>query len=307
VTIIATGPLTNVADLLISYPELKKKIGQISIMGGGITHGNWRPAAEYNIFEDPEAAWTVFHAGLPLRMCGLDVTEKALIKPSEFPRLLAVGNQVAEIVTGWLEFFYRFPMQLGYSGAPVHDPCAVLSITHPEIFRIERYYVDIGLEGEYTRGATVADFKGVLGKETNAACSVEQVIDGNVVLANKAESRLLVQFKSDRFSLGSETALYLCHYSYRRIILDSTDKKNTSRRSGDIYRAQAPVRRFHSHCLVEMPDQDNSRVIPLCNVCNMLHNRSYLVRPVHIYIRTDVRLQRIKYHQSCLSAEYRLF
>ena len=173
VTIIATGPLTNVADLLISYPELKEKIGQISIMGGGITHGNWRPAAEYNIFEDPEAAWTVFHSGLPLMMSGLDVTEKALIKPSEFPRLLAVGNQVAEIVTGWLEFFYRFPMQLGYSGAPVHDPCAVLSLTHPEIFKMREMYVDIELEGEYTRGATVADFLGSSMQAPNAVCVME--------------------------------------------------------------------------------------------------------------------------------------
>lgn len=170
VTIIATGPLTNVADLLITYPGLKEKIGQISIMGGGVTHGNWKPAAEYNIFEDPEAAWTVFHAGLPLRMCGLDVTEKALIKPSDFPRLLAVGNQVAETVVGWLEFFYRFPMELGYSGAPVHDPCAVLALTHPEIFETEDLYVDIELEGEYTRGATVADFLGSTGKAPNVTC-----------------------------------------------------------------------------------------------------------------------------------------
>ena len=173
VTIIATGPLTNVADLLISYPELKEKIGQISIMGGGITHGNWRPAAEYNIFEDPEAAWTVFHSGLPLMMSGLDVTEKALIKPSEFPRLLAVGNQVAEIVTGWLEFFCHFPMELGHSGAPVHDPCAVLSLTHPEIFKMREMYVDIELEGEYTRGATVADFLGSSMQSPNAVCVME--------------------------------------------------------------------------------------------------------------------------------------
>ena len=173
VTIIATGPLTNVAMLLGAYPELKKKIGRISIMGGGVTHGNWKPAAEYNIFEDPEAAWVVFHAGLPLQMCGLDVTEKALIKPEDFPRILAVGNQAARTVVGWLEFFYRFPMQLGYSGAPVHDPCAVLSLTHPEIFRKEDLYVDIELEGEYTRGATVADFHGRLGKKPNVTCFMD--------------------------------------------------------------------------------------------------------------------------------------
>ena len=106
-------------------------------------------------------------------MSGLDVTEKALIKPSEFPRLLAVGNQVAEIVTGWLEFFCHFPMELGHSGAPVHDPCAVLSLTHPEIFKMREMYVDIELEGEYTRGATVADFLGSSMQAPNAVCVME--------------------------------------------------------------------------------------------------------------------------------------
>ena len=167
VIIFPTGPLTNVAELLIIHPEVKEKIGRISLMGGGVTHGNWKPAAEFNIMEDPEAAWTVFHSGIPITMCGLDVTEKAIMQPDDFPRIRGVGNQAAEIVAGWLEFFYRYPMQIGYTGAPVHDPCAVLAVTHPEIFTMKDYYVDIELGGEYTRGATVADFKGGLGKEPN--------------------------------------------------------------------------------------------------------------------------------------------
>lgn len=173
VTIIATGPLTNVAQLLISCPHLKEKIGRISIMGGGVTHGNWKPGAEFNIFEDPEAAWVVFHAGIPLTMCGLDVTEKALIRPSDFERILAVGNQTAKTVVGWVDFFCRFPMQLGYSGAPVHDPCAVLALTHPEIFSARDLYVDIELEGEYTRGATVADFRNLPGTRPNVTCVMD--------------------------------------------------------------------------------------------------------------------------------------
>ena len=168
VIIFPTGPLTNIAQLLMIHPEVKEKIRRISLMGGGVTHGNWKPAAEFNIVEDPEAAWTVFHSGIPITMCGLDVTEKAIIRPDDFPRIRGVGNQAAEIVTGWLEFFYRYPMGIGYHGAPVHDPCAVLALTHPEIFTMKDYYVDIELGGEYTRGATVADFKGGLGKEPNA-------------------------------------------------------------------------------------------------------------------------------------------
>ena len=168
VIIFPTGPLTNVAQLLMIHPEVKDKIRRISLMGGGVTHGNWKPAAEFNIVEDPEAAWTVFHSGIPITMCGLDVTEKAIIRPDVFPRIRGVGNQAAEIVTGWLEFFYKYPMGIGYDGAPVHDPCAVLAVTHPEIFTMKDYYVDIELGGEYTRGATVADFKGGLGKVPNA-------------------------------------------------------------------------------------------------------------------------------------------
>ncbi len=175
VVIIPTGPLTNIAMLLLTHPEVKEKIRMITLMGGGVTHGNWKPAAEFNIFEDPEAAKIVYDSGIPIRMCGLDVTEKAIIRPDDFPRIRAVGNQVADIVAGWLEFFYQYPMAIGYDGAPVHDPCAVLAFTHPEIFTLTPYYVDIELGGEYARGATVADFRGTSGKEPNAL--VAETID----------------------------------------------------------------------------------------------------------------------------------
>ena len=139
-------------------------------MGGGVTHGNWVPAAEFNIWEDPEAAWIVFNSGIPMTMSGLDVTEKALICPEDFPRIEAVGNQVADIVLGWLKFFYMYPMQIGYAGAPVHDPCAVLALTHPEIFQMQDLHVDVELQGELTRGETVADFRSWSDAEKNVTC-----------------------------------------------------------------------------------------------------------------------------------------
>ena len=97
------------------------------IMGGGLAHGNWTPAAEFNILVDPEAAKIVFASGVPILMAGLDVTEKALILPEDFQRVAALGNPVADIVAQWLEFFYVFHKNLGYAGAPMHDPCAVMA------------------------------------------------------------------------------------------------------------------------------------------------------------------------------------
>ena len=173
VTIIATGPQTNVAALLLAHPELKSKIGRISLMGGGIAYGNWTPAAEFNILVDPEAADVEFRSGLPIQMCGLDVTEKALIFPEDFERIRAVGNQVSGVVADWLEFFYRFHREIGYAGAPVHDPCAVASLLHPELFTIRDAYVQIETEGEYTRGTTVGDLRPQCTHAPNARCVLD--------------------------------------------------------------------------------------------------------------------------------------
>lgn len=128
ITLVPTGPLTNVAALLMAYPELKEKIARISLMGGGVQYGNWTPAAEFNILVDPEAAAVVFESGIPIIMAGLDVTEKAMIFPEDFERIRALGNRVAVIVADWLEFFYQFHRSLGYEGAPVHDAVAVAAL-----------------------------------------------------------------------------------------------------------------------------------------------------------------------------------
>ncbi len=168
VTIVSTGPQTNVAMFLLGYPELKKKV-RISLMGGGIARGNWTPAAEFNVLVDPEAFSIVLKSGVPITMAPLDVTELAIVKPSEFGLLKEVGNEVADIVVGWLEFFVKYPMQLGYEGAPLHDPCALLALVHPEIFKIEEMFVDVELCGEYTRGATVGDVYHSTGKASNVS------------------------------------------------------------------------------------------------------------------------------------------
>lgn len=173
VTIVPTGPLTNVAALLLAHPELKGRIERISLMGGGLHHGNWTPAAEFNILVDPEAAKICFESGIPILMAGLDVTEKALVVPADFERIKAQGSAVSDVVWQWLEFFYRFHRSLGYAGAPMHDPCAVMALIHPELFTMADYYVQVETLGDYCKGATVADFNGSLGKPPNATCIMD--------------------------------------------------------------------------------------------------------------------------------------
>ena len=173
VTLVPTGPLTNVAALLLNRPDLKPRIARISLMGGGIAYGNWTPAAEFNILVDPEAAKVVFESGIPLTMAGLDVTEKALVFPEDFERVRAVGNRVAQVVADWLEFFYGFHRSLGYPGAPVHDAVAVAALIRPEILTTKDLYVAIETEGDYCKGTTVGDMYGVTGKAPNATCILD--------------------------------------------------------------------------------------------------------------------------------------
>lgn len=189
VTIVATGPLTNVGALLILYPELKPKIALISIMGGGLAHGNWTPAAEFNILVDPEAADVVFKSGLQLTMAGLDVTLKALVFPEDFERIRALGNPIAVVVAEWLDFFYNFHRSIGYAGAPVHDAVAVAALTKPEILTARDYYVQVETSGDFCRGATVADHYGFSQQPPNTHVLVDIDREGFIDLLVEAAAR----------------------------------------------------------------------------------------------------------------------
>lgn len=186
VTLVPTGPLTNVASLLLTRPDLKGKIAGISMMGGGVTHGNWTPAAEFNILVDPEAADLVFRSGVPITMAGLDVTEKALVFPKDFETIRALNNPVAEVVASWLEFFYGFHRELGYAGAPVHDTVAVAALIAPELFRMEEMYVAVETQGTYCRGATIGDRYHLSEHAPNARVILDLDREGFVDLLTKA-------------------------------------------------------------------------------------------------------------------------
>jgi len=157
ITLIPTGPLTNIGILFTVYPEVKKNIKQISLMGGGIETGNWTSSAEFNILVDPEAADIVFRSGIPIIMAGLDVTHKALIMKEEVEQLRNFGGKIPVLVAELLDFFSKFHDTQGFSGTPLHDPCAVAYLVKPELFVTKDFHIDIECHGKYTTGMTLAD------------------------------------------------------------------------------------------------------------------------------------------------------
>ncbi|MCX6218852.1 nucleoside hydrolase [Spirosoma sp.] len=170
ITIVPTGPLTNIATFLLAYPHLKPKIERISLMGGGAFRGNITPTAEFNIFVDPEAAAIVFKSGVPITMCGLDVTHKALVFQEDIDRFRAIGNKSGKVVAELMDFFsiyYRRERPELEGGAALHDPCAIAWLIDPSMFTTKLCYVDVEVAGTLTAGTTVVDFFNVLKQAPN--------------------------------------------------------------------------------------------------------------------------------------------
>jgi inosine-uridine nucleoside N-ribohydrolase len=158
--IVPTGPLTNLAAALIVDPTLRSQVREISLMGGSLTFGNWTPAAEFNIWADPEAADIVFRSGIPIRMFGLNVTRRAAATMQRIARIRADGGAVSRVVADLLEFYSASSRTLyGLSGASLHDPLAVATLIRPELFELQDLHVAIELTGTLTRGMTVTDYR----------------------------------------------------------------------------------------------------------------------------------------------------
>lgn len=170
VTLVPTGPLTNLALLLAAHPELKPNIARIVLMGGAAGAGNWTPAAEFNIYVDPEAADMVFKSGIPITMCGLDVTHEAQVMDEDIARVRTITNPVAQCVAGLLDFFmiYHRDPKWGFAGAPLHDPCTIAWLLAPALFHGVECRVDIETRGLHTTGMTVVDRYQLTGKPANA-------------------------------------------------------------------------------------------------------------------------------------------
>ncbi len=169
VTLVPTAPLTNIALLLTRYPEDAARIREIVLMGGSTERGNRTPAAEFNIQADPEAADIVFRSGVPLTMCGLNVTHQALATPEVVARFTAMGTELGHICAELLTFFASTYRALwGFPDPPLHDPVAVARVIDPGIVRCVDANVVVELAGRYTRGATVVDLYGRTDRPVNA-------------------------------------------------------------------------------------------------------------------------------------------
>ncbi len=175
VTLVPTGPLTNIALLLARYPELTGRIERVVLMGGAIAEGNVTPAAEFNIWADPEAAHRVFASGLDVTMVGLDVTHRALMTQAHVDRMAAAGR-AGRLVADLFGFYVEFHQsQYHWEGVPVHDAVAVAQVVRPGILETKERGVVVDTGGELSRGRTYVDLWGRAQWEPN--CHVAVGID----------------------------------------------------------------------------------------------------------------------------------
>jgi pyrimidine-specific ribonucleoside hydrolase len=156
VTIVALGPLTNIALLLKTFPKVKERIEAIALMGGSFSSGNATAAAEFNFYIDPHAAYMVFHSGIPIIQAGTEVSQAASILHTEIDEFKDKGS-VSRFVYELLEFYAKFSKGLNIDRSPIFDACPVMYLLHPEIFTHEDYHVDIELQGNLTAGMSVTD------------------------------------------------------------------------------------------------------------------------------------------------------
>lgn len=173
VTLVPTAPLTNIALLLMRHPDSAARIREIVLMGGSTERGNRTPAAEFNIMTDPEAADIVFRSGVPLTMCGLNVTHQALATPEIRARFDGLGTELGRVCSELLAFFASTYSRLwGMPHPPLHDPVAVARVIDPAIVDVKDANVTVELHGRYTRGATVVDLHRYLDRPVNARVAV---------------------------------------------------------------------------------------------------------------------------------------
>lgn len=170
ITLVPTGPLTNIGQAISQRPEILPKIKEIVLMGGAMREaGNTTPSAEFNILEDPDAAQIVMHCGRPLTIVPLDVTHQVLVSRNRLEQIRALATPVGAAIVGMMEFFNRFDSEkYGCDGAPLHDPCTIAYLLKPDLFQGKMCNVEVETGSSLTRGHTAVDFWGVTDRVRNA-------------------------------------------------------------------------------------------------------------------------------------------
>ncbi len=192
ITLCPLGPLTNIATALQRAPDIAGRIQEIVLMGGAYFEvGNITPAAEFNIYVDPEAAKVVFACGAPITVMPLDVTHKALVTAERNNAFRALGSPVGVAVAEMTDFFERFDKEkYGSAGAPLHDPCVTAYLIQPELFTGRHINVEIETGSDLTLGMTVADWWGVTDRAPNATFMGDINADGFFSLLTERLARL---------------------------------------------------------------------------------------------------------------------
>ena len=191
VTLIPTGPLTNVATAIERNPDILPHIEEIVIMGGAMREGgNRTPSAEFNILVDPHAADIVLNCGRPITLMGLDITHKVLSTEERVARIGELKNAVADATVGMLSFFHRYDTEKYSSqGTPLHDPCTVAWLLKPELFKTRHCNVSVETESELTMGHTAVDFWHVTDRPKNVSWAFDIDADGFYDLLTERLSR----------------------------------------------------------------------------------------------------------------------
>ena len=173
ITLVPTGPLTNIALAARMQPKIVPRVREVVLMGGGVHEGNWSAVAEFNIKVDPEAAAIVFGEAWPITMVGLDVSHKALCTPEVQARIDAIGTPLAKFASGLMNFFRKaYQENQDFTDPPVHDPCTVAYLIDPSVVPMRRAHVEIETQGTHTLGMTVVDMRG---REPAPECCHTQV------------------------------------------------------------------------------------------------------------------------------------
>lgn len=192
VTLCPLGPLTNIATAFSRAPDIIARVQEIVLMGGAYFEvGNITPAAEFNIYVDPEAAEIVFKSGVPLVVMPLDVTHKVLTTKLRVKAFFNMGTEAGRMVAEWTNFFERFDKEkYGSEGAPLHDPCVIAWLLQPDLFSGRKINVEIETLSDLTLGMTVADWWGVTARVPNAMFIGDVDADGFFALLTDRISRL---------------------------------------------------------------------------------------------------------------------